>query len=134
MFVAKFNQVTSSKFKPNSKGQMPYIGTVMKGVCTSSIIDGTMFQLEGLKAGQLYACENYTEMYKGKLQQRISVVCPVSIIEYNALDLGPAVLAYKSSENADVVEDNDVSSDDELTEDETKEALNAEAEGDDAPF
>lgn len=137
MFVAKFSQTTSSKFKANTKKVMPYIGKVMKGVCTSSIIDGTMFQMEGLVAGQLYACENYTDVYKGKTQHRISVVCPVGIIEYNALDLGPAVLLYKSSEKASVVVDEttpDVEPTLELTPEQKQEVLDSEGDDDNAQF
>jgi len=130
MFVAKFQQVTSEKFNANRKGQMPFIGTVMKGVCTSSIIDGTMFKSQGLVPDQLYACENHTEMYKGKPQERINVICPVSIIEYNALDLGPAVLAYKKPETP-IAQDETTP---ELSDSQKQEALEAQSGSEDGEF
>jgi len=84
MFICKFNQVdeNSSKFKPNRHGEMPFIGTVMAGTARGTLIDGTMFQREGLEANKLYACENTKETYEGNDQWRVQVISEVTVLEY----------------------------------------------------
>ena len=84
MFIAKFSQVNglTSKFKPNRHGQMPFIGEVLKGQASASIIDAAIFENEGLVAGQLYLCENGIREYKGTNYPTVQVVGPVSAAEY----------------------------------------------------
>jgi len=43
MFVAKFQQVNSAKFNTDKNGNFPYIGEIIAGKATGSIINGTMF-------------------------------------------------------------------------------------------
>lgn len=62
MFVAKFQTVSGSdSFKPNKNGVLPTIGTILAGVATASIIDGSIFQREKLEENQAYLCENFTD-------------------------------------------------------------------------
>ena len=49
MFIAKFQQVNSIKFDADKNNNMPFIGEVLAGTATGTIINGTMFQREGLK-------------------------------------------------------------------------------------
>lgn len=73
-FVAKFNQVSngSETFSPDKNGVMPFIGTILAGVATGSIANGTVFLRENKKPDALYLCENYTdEEYPENVQVRI---------------------------------------------------------------
>ena len=98
MFVAKFQQVTSDKFKSDKNGQKPFIGEIMAGSSDGSIINGTMFQRDGLKPNTLYACENFIDAeHPDSVQTRI--VSEVSIVEYMSLKpvLGEPVNNHKST-------------------------------------
>jgi hypothetical protein len=107
MFICKFNQVdeNSSKFKPNRHGEMPFIGTVMAGVARGTLIDGTMFQREGLEPNKLYACENTKETYEGKDQWRVQVISEVTVLEYVKLqkELGAGKLLTETIEDPKVI-------------------------------
>lgn len=94
MFVAKFAQVNSDKFESDRHGNMPFIGEVLAGTAKGTLINGTMFQLNGLKAGVLYACENVIEDYEGKPQVRVQIISEISILDFIALkkECGPAKL------------------------------------------
>lgn len=62
MFVAKFQTVSGSdSFKPNKNGKLPNIGTILAGIATASIIDGTIFEREKLEENVAYLCENYID-------------------------------------------------------------------------
>ena len=81
MFVAKFNSTTGEPFVADKNGVMPLIGDVVAGVAKGSIINGTMFQREGLQTGQLYACENFVDPeYPDNVQTK--VLSKVSILEF----------------------------------------------------
>ena len=98
MFVAKFQQVQSDKFKSDKNGQKPFIGEVLAGTSHGSIINGTMFQRDGLLPNKLYACENYKEEGFDGVQTRI--ISEVSVIEFMSLRtaLGAPVNDYGSAE------------------------------------
>ena len=84
MFIARFNQVSqeSKSFKENKAGFLPFIGTVVAGTATATIIDGSIFGSEGLKVnGQLYLCENGTREYEGKEYATVVVVGPLTTME-----------------------------------------------------
>lgn len=84
MFVAKFNQVNSDRFTADKNGQMPFIGEVLAGTASGTIINGTMFQRNGLKAQTLYACENFVdEAYPDN--QQVRIVSEVSVVEFISL-------------------------------------------------
>jgi hypothetical protein len=93
MFIAKFSQVDSDSeaFNANKNGEMPFIGTVLAGTYTGTIIDGTIFEREELIANKAYACQNYTEEYTNPdtnettAQSRVQIIGEVSLLEYNAL-------------------------------------------------
>lgn len=82
MFLAKFSQTTSDKFKPNKHGQRPYVGTVLAGVATASIIDAAIFENGSNVEGQLYLCENSVREYDGKEYPTVDIVTPVTAMEY----------------------------------------------------
>tara|TARA_R110000796_G_scaffold181330_1_gene297872 strand:+ start:26354 stop:26662 length:309 start_codon:yes stop_codon:yes gene_type:complete len=94
MFVAKFQQVNSAKFNTDKNGNFPYIGEIIAGKATGSIINGTMFQREGLEPNRAYLCQNITEEYDGKDQVRTAVISAVSLLELKPLmdQLGNASL------------------------------------------
>lgn len=84
MFVAKFKQVVSDKFTADKNSQMPYIGEVLAGTATGTLINGTMFQRNGLEENVLYACENFIdEDYPSN--QQVRIIGKVSLLEFNAL-------------------------------------------------
>lgn len=85
MFVAKFAQVNSDKFESDKNGNMPFIGEVLAGKATASLINGTMFLRNGLKPQTLYACENVIEDYNGTPQVRVQIISEVSIVEFLSL-------------------------------------------------
>lgn len=92
MFVAKFTQTTGAPFTADKNSNMPFIGEVMSGEATGTLINGTMFQRNGLEAGVLYACENTVDpAYPTNV--RVEVIGKVSIKEYLELRtlLGAAV-------------------------------------------
>lgn len=98
MFVAKFQQVTSDKFKSDKNGNKPFIGEVLAGTSHGSIINGTMFQRDGLLPNKLYACENYKEEGYEGVQTRI--IAEVSVVEFMSLRtaLGAPVNDYSNAE------------------------------------
>jgi hypothetical protein len=94
MFVAKFQQVNSSKFTADKNGNMPFIGEILSGTATGSIINGTMFMRDGLEINKQYLCQNVIEEYEGTEQVQTQVISVVSLIELKPLmdQLGPGRL------------------------------------------
>jgi hypothetical protein len=84
MFIAKFNQASSNakNITPNRHGQMPYMGTVLAGIATTSIVDAVIFENGNNQAGSLYLCENGEREYEGKIYPTLEIVSPVTAIEY----------------------------------------------------
>lgn len=87
MFIAKFNQASSNakNIEPNRHGQMPYMGTVLAGTATTSIIDAVLFESASNVPGALYLCENGERAYEGKIYPTVQLVSTVSAIEYVSL-------------------------------------------------
>ncbi len=84
MFVAKFTKTSDEKFTADKNGNYPFIGTIVAGIAKGSIINGTLFQREGLETNQLYLCENsIDEKYPDNVQT--TVVAKVSVLEFMAL-------------------------------------------------
>ena len=99
MFIAKFQQVTSDKFKADKHQVMPFIGEVIAGRATGTIFNGTMFHREGLQINKVYLCDNYVDKdYPDNVQTRI--ISEVSLLELQPLrtQLGEAVLEISSPE------------------------------------
>ena len=94
MFVAKFKQVDSPKFKADKNGNNPYIGEILSGTATGSIINGTMFIRDGLEENKQYLCQNVIEEYEGTEQVQTQVISLVSLVELKPLmdQLGPGRL------------------------------------------
>lgn len=90
MFVAKFNQVSSDseKFTADKNGNMPFIGTILAGKAKGSLINGSIFEREGLKTQKMYLCQNendeYTNPDTGEItnQIRVVVLSEISPIEF----------------------------------------------------
>jgi len=99
MFVAKFQQVTSSKFKADKNGNMPFIGKILAGTARGSVINGTMFQRDGLEPNKAYLCQNEIEEYNGEDQITTSVISVVSLLELVPLvnQLGKGQLLMESN-------------------------------------
>ena len=92
MFIAKFNQVNSDKFKADKNTNMPFIGEIMAGKAKASLINGTMFLRDSLQTETLYACENtYNEEYGN---YEVKIIAKVGLTEYLELrtKLGEGVL------------------------------------------
>jgi len=99
MFLAKFQQVNSDKFKADKNGNMPFIGEVLAGTATGTIYNGTMFQRENLHENRVYMCQNVIDdEYPDNVQTRI--ISEVSLLELQPLrtQLGEAVLNVESPE------------------------------------
>lgn len=99
MFVAKFSATSGAPFVADKNGNFPMIGEVLAGTATGSIINGTMFQREGLQPNKLYACENsIDEEYPDNVQTK--VIAEVSVLEYmslrNTLGAGKVVIAEEA--------------------------------------
>lgn len=99
MFVAKFQQVNSTKFSTDKNNNYPYIGEVLAGRAIGTIINGTMFQREGLEPNKAYLCQNSIEEYEGKEQIKTSVISAVSLLELKGLmeQLGKAKLEVSAN-------------------------------------
>ncbi len=99
MFLAKFQQVTGDQFATDKNGNKPFIGELIAGIATGSIINGTMFLRDGLQPNKLYACDNVIEEYEGKEQVRTRVLSEVSLLEVAPLvtQLGSPELKLHSS-------------------------------------
>lgn len=105
MFIAKYTQVSadSDVFEADKNGNLPYIGENLAGVCTGSIINGTMFEREGLVAGANYACENYIEEYEGVKQVRVQIIDRVTILDFVPLRKALGAPVNKIVKKADAV-------------------------------
>lgn len=81
MFVAKFNRTSGEPFVADKNGNYPVIGTVTAGTATGSLMNGTMFQREGLEENQLYLCDNSIDPeYPDNIQTQ--VIGKVSVMEF----------------------------------------------------
>jgi len=102
MFLAKFQQVTSDKFNSDKNNNKPFIGEVLAGTATGSIINGTIFVREGLESNVTYACTNYTETYEGEEYTQTRIIGKVPLAEFHALEtqLGKGQLSVAVSANA----------------------------------
>lgn len=58
MFIATFNEARGTKMKTDKHQRLPFIGTVVAGTATGSIVNGTVFLNEGRKPGAYYHCVN----------------------------------------------------------------------------
>lgn len=114
MFVAKFNQVSadSDKFTADKNGNMPFIGTILAGKAKGSLINGTIFERDGLKTQKMYLCQNEIEEYTnpdtGEVtnQIRVVVLSEISPIEFIQVkkELGVGKLVVSSVEEAEEAE------------------------------
>jgi len=79
LFVAKFTQTSGAPFKGDKHGNMPFIGTVLAGESSGSIINGTMFGRANLIEDQVYLCQNtidpeYPDNVQTEVIQAVDVV------------------------------------------------------------
>lgn len=102
MFVAKFSQTQGEPFTADKNGNFPFIGEILAGTATGSIINGTMFARNGLVSNKLYACENFVDPDYPQNQQ-VRVISEVSVIEY--MQLRTMLGAGKRVDVTDVVEE-----------------------------
>ena len=81
MFIAKFTQTSNAPFTADKNGNFPFIGEVLAGPSSGSIINGTMFQRDNLESNTLYACENSVDPeFPDNVQTK--VISKLSIKEY----------------------------------------------------
>lgn len=79
MFVATFEQVSpSSKFKADKSGQMPFIGKVIAGRATGTLINAAIFKGT---PGRPYLCQNVETVYEGKKQNNVEVLMELTASE-----------------------------------------------------
>lgn len=84
MFVAKFTQTSGAPFVADKNTNFPFIGTVVAGTARAAIMNGTLFQREGLETNQLYLCDNHVDPeYPDNVQT--TVIAKVSITEFMSL-------------------------------------------------
>lgn len=79
MFLAKFNQASGASFTADKNDNMPYIGTVLAGKSSSSIVNGTIFEREGYSTKKTYLCmntpnEEYPEYPNVEIVQEVSAI------------------------------------------------------------
>jgi|TARA_B110000977_G_C10964047_1_gene449716 hypothetical protein len=100
MFIATFQKTDSPKFKADKNSNKPFIGKVLAGTSTGSIINGTMFQRDGLIENKAYLCQNETEVYNGKDIVHTRVISEVSLLELQPLmaQLGDANVVRDTAE------------------------------------
>ncbi len=103
LFVAKFAQTNNEPFIADKNGNMPYIGQVLAGVANGSIINGTIFEREGLEPNKLYLCQNTVdEEYPDNVQTE--VISTVSVTEFmdlrKSMGAGRIVLLEEAEEEA----------------------------------
>ena len=84
MFVAKFSVTTGSPFTADKNGNFPFIGEVLAGQAKGTLINGTMFQRNGLQPNKLYACENVVDPAYPTNQQ-VQIISELSVVEYLSL-------------------------------------------------
>ena len=105
MFVAKFSKTTGAPFTADKNGNYPYIGEVKAGTAKGTLINGTMFERNGLETDKLYACENTIDP-EYPTNQQVDVISVVGIVEYMQLrtHLGAPKVTLGVAETADVEE------------------------------
>jgi len=99
MFVAKFNQTSGAPFESDKHEVFPYIGTVLAGKATGSIINGTMFQREKLEENKMYLCDNHIDPeYPDNVQT--TVISSLTVLEFMSVskELGKASLVRATAE------------------------------------
>jgi hypothetical protein len=105
MFIAKFKQASqdSEVFTSDRRGNMPFIGTLISGSAKGTIINGTIFQLDGLQENKAYLCQNVYTEYEGRDVLNTEVITEVSTLELAPLmaQLGPKNLQVVKT-NVDV--------------------------------
>tara|TARA_R110000796_G_scaffold194819_1_gene311175 strand:+ start:422 stop:778 length:357 start_codon:yes stop_codon:yes gene_type:complete len=100
-FLATFSQTNNTEiFSADINGNVPFIGKVLAGTSTGSIINGTMFQAENLVANTAYLCYNEQLEYKGKMITHCRVITQVNSGEIPALmsQLGVGRVVKKATE------------------------------------
>jgi hypothetical protein len=82
----------------------PFIGEVLAGKANGTIINGTMFNRNGLVPNKLYACDNHVDpAYPDNVQ--VVVISEVSLVEYPQLKavLGAPVAPSKATSTASAI-------------------------------
>lgn len=99
-FVATFKKSNTDTFKSDINGNMPYIGKVLAGTSTGSIINGTLFQSDNLIENKAYLCYNEQLEWKDKLITHCRIITEISSLELPALmsQLGKGTLVKTSTE------------------------------------
>lgn len=100
-FVATFQQTNNAeKFKTDINGNFPFIGKVLAGTSTGSIINGTMFQSERLLENKAYLCYNEQIEWNDKLITHCRVITEISSLELPALmaQLGKGTIVKTATE------------------------------------
>lgn len=95
MFVAKFNSTNGAPFVADRKGNYPYVGTVVAGASRNAIMNGTMFELQGLQPNKLYLCDNVdSTLEDGKQVVNVEIISEVSALDFITFrkELGAGVL------------------------------------------
>ena len=104
MFVAKFNQTSGEPFTSDKNGNFPFIGTVLAGKASGSIINGTLFQRDELKANKMYLCDNHVDPeYPDNTQT--TVISEITVGEFMELrtSLGaPSTVVAKKEEEEEI--------------------------------
>lgn len=105
VFVARFEQVSNSEsFTADKNGNLPFIGTILAGKAKGSLINGTMFERQGLIAGQMYLCENFVDAEYPD-QQQVRVLTALTALEFMATrkELGEGKLIRPAQSTDDAV-------------------------------
>lgn len=99
-FVATFKKSNTDTFKSDINGNMPYIGKVLAGTSTGSIINGTLFQSDNLIENKAYLCYNEQLEWKDKLITHCRIITEISSLELPALmsQLGKGTLVKTATE------------------------------------
>lgn len=106
MFLAKFSQVSeeSTVFEADKNGNLPYIGKILAGKAAASIINGTIFEREGLEVNTTYACmTEETTNDDGETFVNVVIIDKVPLRDFLPLskELGKGVLIRDAKAVAD---------------------------------
>ena len=109
MYVAKFNSTSGAPFNADKNGNYPYVGTVLAGVATNAIINGTMFGREKLVENKMYLCDNIdAELEDGTKVVNTLVISEIGVTDFVAFrrEFGAGKLnrvAVEAEANAEAV-------------------------------
>ena len=97
LFIAKFDQLDSTRSPQDLNGNYPLIADVLSGEANSIIINGTLFNRDNLTTQMIYLCKNYIDIVG---RDQIKVLMPVSLLELKKMiqELGEPIYSLSKED------------------------------------